>query len=95
MPCANASCCVDPDRYTMVPFPAKALKVLLNDLLENFESSMGKAGLRSFPGVGNDEITDETLDSDDDVSLRISLERSSMETRLNARFGRRMAIGRM
>ncbi|KAJ3043965.1 Importin 9 [Rhizophlyctis rosea] len=58
----------NPDQYTTIPFPAKAIKVLINDLVENFESSMGKAGLRSFAALGGPgvEETDTPVDSEDE-----------------------------
>ncbi|KAJ3401754.1 Importin 9 [Chytriomyces hyalinus] len=50
-----------PDQYTMIPFPAKAVMVLLTDYQQNRESAMkGDKG-----GMAADEFTGETADSED------------------------------
>ncbi|KAJ3249603.1 Importin 9 [Chytriomyces hyalinus] len=50
-----------PDQYTMIPFPAKAVMLLLADYQQNRESAMkGDKG-----GMAADEFTGETADSED------------------------------
>ncbi|KAJ3299143.1 hypothetical protein HK104_009937 [Borealophlyctis nickersoniae] len=55
----------NPDKYTMIPFPAKAVKLLLADLQQNLDSEMAGPSLRGVGGLV-DEATDETVDSDED-----------------------------
>ena len=51
-----------PDRYTQVPFPVKALKLLLKDV-QGLQGGKGKKG----PGAGAGGV--EGVDEDDGVSL--------------------------
>ncbi|KAJ3178224.1 Importin 9 [Geranomyces variabilis] len=56
----------EPTEYTSVPFPVKALKLLLIELQHQTDSQLGRPTMRGTPDFDDDEITDKSWLSGDE-----------------------------
>lgn len=50
-----------PDRFSMIPFPSKAIKLLIGEMQQNMESKIGKGDDDSLHS-SDDEWEDEAID---------------------------------